>query len=123
VGGPVNPLLSDGGLSTMITGGKGVDRGLASNLQRMQARTEVGGDRTLIAAFREIGKICSAMKLQDVVKHQANEYYKEARPFLRACPPRLTPCLPFPAPLPALLATLPEGPTGGGLHADAVWGY
>lgn len=78
VGGPVNPLLSDGGLSTMITGGKGVDRGLASNLQRMQARTEVGGDRTLIAAFREIGKICSAMKLQDVVKHQANEYYKEA---------------------------------------------
>ena len=68
----------------MITGGKGVDRGLANNLQRVQARTEVGGDRTLLVAFREIGKICAAMKLHDVVKHQANEYYKEAHEKSRA---------------------------------------
>lgn len=36
VGGPVNELLSDGGMSTMIGGGKGVDKGLVHNLQRMQ---------------------------------------------------------------------------------------
>jgi transcription initiation factor TFIIB len=78
VGGPINPLLSDGGLSTMISGGKGVDRGLAANLQRLQARTEVGADRNLILAFKEIGKICSAMKLPEVVKFQANEYYRDA---------------------------------------------
>lgn len=78
VGGPVNALLSDGGLSTMISGGKGVDRGLANNLQRMQARTDVGTDRALISAFREIAKVCSSMKLADIVKHQANEYYRDA---------------------------------------------
>lgn len=79
MGGPINPLLKDGGLSTMITGGKGVDKGLTSSLQRMQARTDSGaGDRSLVAAFREIGRLCSDMSLQDVVRHQANEYYKEA---------------------------------------------
>lgn len=78
VGGPVNALLSDGGMSTMISGGKGVDRGLVNNLQRMQNRTEVGPDRHLIAAFREIGKVCSSMRLPDLAKHQANEYFKEA---------------------------------------------
>lgn len=78
VGGPVNALLSDGGLSTMISAGKGVDRGLATNLQRMQARTEGGADRALISAFRDIGRVCSSMRLPDVVKHQANEYFKDA---------------------------------------------
>jgi transcription initiation factor TFIIB len=79
VGGPVNPLLSDGGMSTIIAAGKGTDKGVLNNLKRMQARTEVGQDRTLISAFKEIGKICTAMKLADVVKYQANEYYKEVR--------------------------------------------
>eukprot|EP00887_Chlorella_sp_A99_P007621 scaffold20.g7621.t1 len=78
VGGPVNDLLSDGGMSTMIGGAKGVDRGLVHNLQRMQARTEVAGDRALISAFKEISAICNAMKLNDTVRHQANEYYKAA---------------------------------------------
>ena len=77
VGGPVNHLLSDGGMSTMIGGAKGVDHGLVRNLQRMQARTEVTVDRALIAAFREIGKICSAMKLLETVRKQAEEYYKK----------------------------------------------
>lgn len=79
VGGPVNALLRDGGLSTMIGVAKGGDRALATNLQRMQARTEVSGDRALMAAFREVGRVCSAMKLPDVVKHQANEYYRDAQ--------------------------------------------
>ena len=78
VGGPVNALLSDGGMSTVIGGGKGVDRGLTNNLQQLQARTDGGADRALIAAFREVGRVCSSMKLPDVVKHQANEYYKDA---------------------------------------------
>lgn len=79
VGGPVNPLLSDGGLSTMIgVSAKGGDKGLAHNLQRLQARTESGGDRNLIMAFKEIGKICSAMQLPENVKFQANEYYRDA---------------------------------------------
>ena len=78
VGGAVNHLLSDGGMSTMIAGGRGVDHGLVRNLQRMQARTEITTDRALISAFKEIGKICSAMKLLDIVKKQAEEVYKEA---------------------------------------------
>lgn len=78
VGGPVNHLLSDGGMSTMIGGAKGVDHALVRNLQRMQARTEVTTDRALIGAFKEIGKICAAMKLLDTVKKQAEEYYKQA---------------------------------------------
>lgn len=79
VGGPVNALLRDGGLSTMIGVGKGGDRGLANNLQRMQARTDVGSDRALIAAFKEVGRVCSSMRLPESVKHQANEYYRDAQ--------------------------------------------
>jgi transcription initiation factor TFIIB len=79
VGGPVNALLSDGGLSTVISGGKGVDKGLASSLQKVQSRTEGGSDRTLTMAFREIARVCGAMRLADSVKHQANEYFKEAQ--------------------------------------------
>ena len=79
VGGPTNVLLNDGGLSTMIAGGKGVDKGLANNLQRMQARTDnTGVDKTLQMAFRDIGKVCSSMKLPDIVRHQANEYFRDA---------------------------------------------
>jgi len=79
VGGPTNVLLSDGGLSTMISGGKGVDKGLANNLQRMQARTDnTGVDKMLQIAFRDIGRICSSMKLPDIVKSQANEYFRDA---------------------------------------------
>ena len=84
VGGPINPLLSDGGLSTIISGGKGVDSRLANNLARLQTRTEVGSDRVLIAGFNQIKRICGTMKLPDVVRHQANEYYKEVRVML-AC--------------------------------------
>ena len=79
VGGPTNVLLRDGGLSTMISGGKGVDKGLATNLQRMQARTDtIGQDKILVMAFRDISRVCSAMKLPDVVRHQANEYFRDA---------------------------------------------
>jgi len=79
VGGPTNVLLGDGGLSTMIAGGKGVDKGLEKNLQRMQQRTDnTGVDKTLQMAFRDIGRICSSMKLPDIVKAQANEYFRDA---------------------------------------------
>jgi transcription initiation factor TFIIB len=44
----------------------------------MQARTEVSTDRAVIAAFKEIGQICAAMKLLDTVKKQAEEFYKQA---------------------------------------------
>ena len=77
VGGPTNPLLSDGGLSTLIAADKGGDRGLVHNLNRLQDRMGNSKDRALIAAFRDIGRICSAMKLPDMVRHQANEYFKE----------------------------------------------
>ena len=84
VGGPVNALLRDGGLSTMIGVSKGVDRGLTHNLQRMQSRTEESGDRALMTAFREVARVCSSMKLPDAVKHQANEYYRDAQEKSRA---------------------------------------
>lgn len=70
VGGPVNTLLSDGGLSTMLGTSKSGDKALASNLARMQARTETGGDRVLLVAFREIDRLATTMKLPDVVKRQ-----------------------------------------------------
>lgn len=78
VGGPVNPLLGDAGLSTVIGGGKGVDRGLTNNLQRMQARTSTS-DRSLLNAFGQISRVCSAMRLPDSVKHLAQEYYRDAK--------------------------------------------
>lgn len=84
VGGAVNPLLSDGGLTTILGAGKGVDRGLATNLARMQSRGAAGADRGLLIAFREIGKICSAMQLPDTVRHAANEYFKRAYDASRA---------------------------------------
>ena len=79
VGGPTNHLLSDGGLSTMIAADKGGDRGLVHNLNRLQDRAGSAKDRMLISAFRDIGRICSAMKLPDVVRHQANEYFKDSQ--------------------------------------------
>ncbi|EFN54856.1 hypothetical protein CHLNCDRAFT_24273 [Chlorella variabilis] len=79
VGGPVNHLLSDGGMSTMIGGGKGVDHALVREAGGCwPAGDGVTTDRAVIAAFREIGKICAAMKLLDTVKKQAEEFYKQA---------------------------------------------
>ena len=54
-----------------------MDHGLIRNLQRMQARTEVTTDRAVISAFRELGRICGAMRLLDTVKKQAEEFYKQ----------------------------------------------
>jgi transcription initiation factor TFIIB len=53
VGGPINPLLPDGGLSTVITkASKGRSDQLYSNLGRFQ--NQVATNRSLIQAFAKI---------------------------------------------------------------------
>lgn len=54
VGGPVNPLLSDGGLSTVISMPNGTSSGfLAASLGKWQTRGS-NSDRQLIEAFKAI---------------------------------------------------------------------
>eukprot|EP00898_Chlorokybus_atmophyticus_P007033 jgi/Chlat1/7330/Chrsp59S06948 len=74
VGGPLNPLLSDGGLSTVIskTGG-GAD---AANLSRWSNRSS-NPDRNLINAFKAIAGMAERLNLVTTIKDRANEIYKQ----------------------------------------------
>ena len=54
VGGPSNPLLTDGGLSTIISKPNGAQGDFMSSLGRWQNRGS-NPDRSLIIAFRSIG--------------------------------------------------------------------
>eukprot|EP01111_Echinosteliopsis_oligospora_P004810 TRINITY_DN1788_c0_g1_i1.p1 TRINITY_DN1788_c0_g1~~TRINITY_DN1788_c0_g1_i1.p1 ORF type:complete len:323 (-),score=84.52 TRINITY_DN1788_c0_g1_i1:18-986(-) len=74
VGGPSNPLLRDSGLSTMI--GKGDSS--AASLARWQNRGALNsGDRSLLAAFKEIGRMGERMGLPQTIRDRANELYKQ----------------------------------------------
>lgn len=75
VGGPVNALLSGGGLGTVIgrsDDGKSVG---GSALARAAARVE-NPDKHLLVAFRGIGNITDNLGLNHVVKDRACELYK-----------------------------------------------
>eukprot|EP00899_Mesostigma_viride_P025943 jgi/Mesvir1/6533/Mv16795-RA.1 len=75
VGGPSNPLLTDGGLSTVITKtGQGSAEG--ANLSRWQNRG-ANPDRNLINAFRQIGGMAERLNLVATIKDRANEIYKQ----------------------------------------------
>ncbi|KAG9131445.1 hypothetical protein Leryth_015275 [Lithospermum erythrorhizon] len=73
VGGPVNPLLSDAQLTTVISRGPGVN-GDAS-LARLQNR---GGDpdRALVMAFKAIASMADRLSLVSTIKDRASEIYK-----------------------------------------------
>ncbi|KAE8037198.1 hypothetical protein FH972_009808 [Carpinus fangiana] len=77
VGGPSNPLLADGGLSTVISrpnGGSGDF--LSSSLGRWQNRGS-NPDRSLLQAFKAIATMSDRLGLVATIKDRANEIYKK----------------------------------------------
>ncbi|KAH0721767.1 transcription initiation factor IIB-2 [Solanum lycopersicum] len=77
VGGPNNPLLSDGGLSTVISKPNGTTSDfLTSSLGRWQNRGS-NADRSLILAFKAIGVMSDRLGLVATIKDRANEIYKK----------------------------------------------
>ncbi|CAA7410723.1 unnamed protein product [Spirodela intermedia] len=77
VGGPSNPLLTDGGLSTVISKPNGAQgEFLSSSLGRWQNRG-ANPDRSLILAFRTIANMADRLGLVATIKDRANEIYKK----------------------------------------------
>ncbi|XP_058110585.1 transcription initiation factor IIB [Magnolia sinica] len=77
VGGPSNPLLTDGGLSTVISKPNGVQTDfLSSSLGRWQNRGS-NPDRSLILAFKNIAAMSDRLGLVATIKDRANEIYKK----------------------------------------------
>ncbi|PQQ04890.1 hypothetical protein Pyn_24999 [Prunus yedoensis var. nudiflora] len=76
VGGPTNPLLADGGLSTVIAKPNGASgEFLSSSLGRWQNRGS-NPDRGLILAFKTIATMSDRLGLVATIKDRANEIYK-----------------------------------------------
>ncbi|KAL0337947.1 UNVERIFIED_CONTAM: Transcription initiation factor IIB-2 [Sesamum calycinum] len=74
VGGPVNPLLGDAALSTVISRGANGSNGDAS-MARLQNR---GGDpdRAIVLAFKTISNMADRLSLVTTIKDRASEIYK-----------------------------------------------
>jgi len=76
VGGPSNPLLRDAGLSTIIGTAQG--SAAAASLSRWQNRGALNsGDRSLLHAFKDIGRMAERMGLPQTIRDRANELYKQ----------------------------------------------
>ncbi|KAL9237956.1 hypothetical protein vseg_012444 [Gypsophila vaccaria] len=77
VGGPSNPLLTDGGLSTVISKPNGTTGDyLSSSLGRWQNRG-ANPDRGLILAFKTIATMADRLGLVSTIKDRASEIYKK----------------------------------------------
>ncbi|KAJ8449838.1 hypothetical protein Cgig2_001494 [Carnegiea gigantea] len=77
VGGPTNPLLTDGGLSTVISKPNGTTGDyLSSSLGRWQNRG-ANPDRGLIQAFKTIATMADRLGLVSTIKDRASEIYKK----------------------------------------------
>ncbi|KAH8506583.1 hypothetical protein H0E87_013405 [Populus deltoides] len=77
VGGPTNPLLTDGGLSTVIAKPNGASGDfLSTSLGRWQNRGS-NPDRGLILAFKTIATMSDRLGLVATIKDRANEIYKK----------------------------------------------
>ncbi|KAL2239948.1 UNVERIFIED_CONTAM: Transcription initiation factor IIB-2 [Sesamum indicum] len=77
VGGPTNPLLADGGLSTVISKPNGLSADyLTSSLGRWQNRGS-NPDRSIIQAFKTIATMADRLGLVATIKDRANEIYKK----------------------------------------------
>ncbi|XP_073151549.1 transcription initiation factor IIB [Henckelia pumila] len=77
VGGPTNPLLADGGLSTVISKPNGsTGEYLSSSVSRWQNRGS-NPDRSLIQAFKTIAIMADRLGLVATIKDRANEIYKK----------------------------------------------
>ncbi|CAN1745761.1 Transcription initiation factor IIB-2, partial [Linum perenne] len=76
VGGPTNPLLADGGLSTVIAKPNGASGDfLSSSLGRWQNRGS-NPDRGLILAFKTIATMSDSVSFHFYLKDRANEIFK-----------------------------------------------
>ncbi|GLT25864.1 hypothetical protein SLA2020_009660 [Shorea laevis] len=76
VGGPINTLLTDGGLATVIAKPNGASGDfLSSSLGKWQGRG-ANPDRNLIQSFKSIAAMCERLGLPAVIKDRANEIYK-----------------------------------------------
>ncbi|EOY09191.1 Cyclin-like family protein isoform 2, partial [Theobroma cacao] len=85
VGGPTNPLLADGGLSTVIAKPNGASgEFLSSSLGRWQNRGS-NPDRGLILAFKTIATMSDRLGLVATIKDRANEIYKKPRTVKEIC--------------------------------------
>ncbi|CAO2822235.1 unnamed protein product [Amaranthus hypochondriacus] len=77
VGGPTNPLLTDGGLSTVISKPNGTTGDyLSSSLGRWQNRG-ANPDRGLILAFKTIATMADRLGLVSTIKDRASEIFKK----------------------------------------------
>ncbi|GAB4843878.1 Transcription initiation factor IIB-2 [Ancistrocladus abbreviatus] len=77
VGGPTNPLLTDGSLSTVISKPNGTTGDfLSSSLGRWQNRGS-NPERSLILAFNTIATMADRLGLVSTIKDRASEIYKK----------------------------------------------
>ncbi|KAI9173880.1 hypothetical protein LWI28_008028 [Acer negundo] len=74
VGGPYNPLLTHGGLTTVISGGSG--ELMSGSVGKWQSRSS-NPDKHLIQAFSAISAMSDRLGLVTTIKDRANEIYKK----------------------------------------------
>lgn len=74
VGGPLNPLLTDGGLTTVIARSNGQE--MPGNVRGWASRG-ANPDRSLINAFKTIGSMADRAGLVSTIRDRANEIYKK----------------------------------------------
>lgn len=77
VGGPSDPLLNGGNLSTVIGKTMGDPGGMSHALNRLHTRSN-DPDRNLITAFRNIAGMCDQLALVSGIKDRACSLFKEA---------------------------------------------
>nr|XP_024394175.1 transcription initiation factor IIB-like isoform X2 [Physcomitrium patens] len=75
IGGPSNPLLADGGLSSFISKSNGAQGDVMSSILR-QSKLGLIPDQSRIIAFRSIGNMADRLGLVSTIKDRANEIYK-----------------------------------------------
>lgn len=80
VGGPENPLLSGGDLSTIIGPGTGSASFDAFGAPKYQnRRTMSSSDRSLISAFKEISSMADRINLPKTIVDRANNLFKQVK--------------------------------------------
>lgn len=80
VGGPENPLLSGGDLSTIIGPGRGDASFDSFGVSKYQNRRNISStDRALINAFREISTMADRINLPKTIVDRANNLFKQVR--------------------------------------------
>ncbi|THG07980.1 transcription initiation factor IIB-2-like [Camellia sinensis] len=77
VGGPTNPLLTDGGLSTVFSKPNGVISDFLSSSLGCWQNRDSNPDRSLILAFKTIATMSNRLGLVATIKDRANELFKK----------------------------------------------